>query len=208
MNSWDMPAHVIGRECVCESGRVLDVRTGQALRHVSREMVQSHREPRWDAQNLHAGIHADGQSDPNYTKVQITEGRWLLHKRSGDDTDQDGFHLNLVDDKNSVLWAFDLGQTGYWANGNYFSYRLAGQCLYLAVSEERQLVPIKPEEPLIVRPNPTIYHLLALSLGEGKIIQDFQIDANRLRDCRIENVDEQGLLISSEGTCLRYYRRV
>jgi hypothetical protein len=101
---------------------------------------------------------------------------------------------------------FDLANTGYHLGGNYYSYRYAAPFVYLMVSEERQLRDV-PGKPDCVVSNPTVYHLLTLDLDRMSIVQDFRVADGKLEECRIEDMDEAGLLVSVDQRQVRYYRR-
>lgn len=56
-------------------------------------------------------------------------------------------------------------------------------------------------------PNPTLWHLLTVDLATGEVVQDFPLDDQKLEECRIEDVDDEGLLIGKSSHGLACYRR-
>jgi hypothetical protein len=197
----DTPAFVRDGELVCASGRVLDVRTGMDRGRVSAEEVKGHVKPRSDTWLLYQG----GLREV-YTRVKLTDGRWLSHKASPNEESVTGFHLYVLGDDGAVRWHFDLAGTGYHIGGNYYSNRYAAPYLYLVVSEERQLRDV-PGKPGYVVTNPAVYRLLTLDLNGESVMQDFRVDECKLKECRIEDVDETAVLVSLDGRQLRYYER-
>ncbi|MEX1028132.1 MAG: hypothetical protein WD049_09035 [Candidatus Paceibacterota bacterium] len=87
-----------------------------------------------------------------------------------------------------------------------YSYRLAVPYLYLVLSDERPFKP-HPTKKHYVEPNPTRWHLLTIDVRTGDILQDFPLGSGKLAECRIEDVDEQGLLIGKSSQELLYYAK-
>jgi hypothetical protein len=198
----DDPAFVQGSELVCTSGRVLDILTGRDKGQLLADEVKKHERPTSEAQTLY-----NGRFQNTWTRIRLPNGLWLSHKARPEE-ESTGFRLYILGDDDSVQWCFDLANTGYHIAGNYYSYRYAAPFVYLMVSEERQHldVPGKPGQ-VWATPNPTVYHLLTLDLDRRSIVQDFRVADGKLEECRIEDVDEAGLLVSVDQRQLRYYHR-
>lgn len=201
-NEWrDTPSHVDGNECFCESGRVLDLRTGRTLRRMPRsdneDLLREMR--RTDAGKL----YFDGE-------VQVAaDGRRIVnHSGNGQDyieTDWHQLHLSLLDANRTVLWNLDTKSLSYFIRGNYYSYRLQSPYVYLLVSEEAPWKPRSAMEPDLMTWNPAIYRLLTLDLWTGAILQNIRVSDTRIPGAQIEDVDERGLLVSVAGGTLHYY---
>ncbi len=196
----DAPARLVGDRCVCASGRVLDVHTGKEIRRPSTDRPDRPSEVPSDARRLYEGMRRN-----EFTRVPLRDGLWLSNKRSGDDVRIAEFCLYLVDDDGGVHWTFDLETAGYRIDGDFFSYRYVPPYVYLVASQQSNRKS-HPTRPHAVLPNPTVYHLLVLELETGTIAQDIRIDRRNLSQCRIEDADEEGVLISSAARELQYYK--
>jgi hypothetical protein len=106
-----------------------------------------------------------------------------------------------------VAWRFDISQTGLHIDGNYYSYRLATPYIYLVLSDESRYKP-HPTHPQTVVANLTRWHLLCLDVATGQIVQQISLGDELLDECRIEDVDEHGLLIGKSSKELVYFRRI
>jgi hypothetical protein len=197
----DAPDFVQSGEVVCASGRVLDVHTGRDIRRLPAEEVKKHERLQSEAALLYHGRLRNA-----WTKIRLANGSWLSHKARPEEDAVIGFRLYILGEDGSVQWDFDLATTGYHLAGNYYSYRYAVPYLYLVVSEERQLRDV-PARPGHVLPNPAVYRLLTLNLNSTSVIQDFRVEDGKVKECRIEDVDEAGLLVSLDRRHLRYYER-
>ena len=49
--------------------------------------------------------------------------------------------------------------------------------------------------------------LVKVALSTGKVVQNFSLDDEMLAECRIEVVDDSGLLIGTSNHHLAYYER-
>ena len=79
---------------------------------------------------------------------------------------------------------------------NSFAYRLAGRYIYIVVSEPLPSEPA-PAPGQYQPPPPRSFHLLTLELKHGTVCQDMRVGETSMPVCRIEDVDERGLLLSS-----------
>jgi len=199
----DAPHHVLAGEVACWSGRVLNAQTGEERRQVSPEEIRRHTEPKSPARELYDGVFANQR-----TRVKVAEGLWLSHKKALGVLP--GFRLYLLDDQDNVRWEFDPATTGLTIGGNFYSYRYASfsaqpACVYIVASEEPN-ERAHSTKPYHVIPSPTRHHLLTLDVLSGRIVDDFVIDEDRVTGCQIEDIDAGGLLLSVEGTKLKYYQ--
>ena len=141
-------------------------------------------------------------ADP--VRLKVSEGLWLSHKleakEKGELTSEEfsrsvwDFRLFLTNDRGEVCWTFDLADTGYEIC--YCPYeekcRYSFPFLYLLVCEKRT---IRKENNLEIY-NPSQFHGLTLDVNTGQIIQDIRIFNEPKVQCRFEDIDEDGLLIS------------
>ena len=85
--------------------------------------------------------------------------------------------------------------------GNSYAIHLYG------VADESRYKP-HPTRPQTVVANPTCWHLLCLDTATGQIVQQVSLGDELLDECRIEDVDEHGLLIGKSNNELVYFRRI
>jgi hypothetical protein len=202
----DSPHHVVGREVVCVSGRVLDLLSGADLRRISRAEVARYEEPHPAASHLPAGGGWNGR-----TKVQVGPSRWLCQKRLDEDRPAGGVQLHLLDESEAVLWEWNSRATGLRVAGDFYSCRYAPHphgppFVYLVASEEPNLKS-DPARPHSAVWNPTRYPLLSLDVAEGRVVGDTLVDEGRASECRIEDADDRGVLVSLDRSKLKYYQR-
>ena len=117
----------------------------------------------------------------------------------------------LLDETDTVLWEWNGHETGLHGADNFYAYRYAPQphgspFVYLVASEEPNL-KTDPSRPHYALWNPTRYHLLSFDVGKGRVVGDTLIDGETVRECRIEDVDDHGVLVSLNGSQLKYYER-
>lgn len=201
----DRPHHVIDNEVYCITGRVLDVRTGALLRHVSRQEVQQFQEPRPDVQQL-----CDSRVQNARTKILVGDNMWLSHKKDENEGQLGEFQLYLLDNENAVKWKLESNSRGMhiadkFYSYRYVSYRLKAPFVYLVVSVESNYKQ-HPSRPYRLQ-NPTRYHLLSFDIFKGQVVGDILLDENKVTECRIEEVDDQGLLVSVDQTRLKYFQQ-
>lgn len=65
--------------------------------------------------------------------------------------------------------------------------------LYLAEFDEPRFKR-HPTKSHYVLPNPTRWHFVIIALSTGEVVQDFSLDDEKLAECRIEDIDDDGIL--------------
>jgi hypothetical protein len=184
----------------CRDGRVLDAATGIEVRRLSEEDVQlrATRQPSDPDTALKFSARRD---------VRVARGR--LSFRAPDYDRELTFHLHDADGLQS--WTFDMRRQGF---DRFTSFRLAGRYVYIVAAECFPSGP--PPTPGDYPSLPRHYHLLTIELEHGTVCQDMRIDNTELATCRIEDVDDRGLVTSSRvaesidessGNVLRYFER-
>ncbi len=196
----DSPHHVHDGKVFCYSGRVLDVLNGKLVERQSRVSITSFSTPDSIAYKFY-----NSKEDE---KLEVTIGQQemrLSHLRAKmpfPSNQQNFFADNKFGQR---LWSFTLNDNRRHIDGNFFSYRLVPPYLYLIVSNERRYKPTGKAN--MVMPNPTTWQLLTLDLHNGKIVQDISLGPNKQAECRIEDLDDTGILISRSGLELMYFQR-
>lgn len=208
----DTPVGVKGSQCACESGRVLDIHTGRQIGktpHVEawRSGSSGSSDRQAPAQRLYDTQIAGG--GPRF--VKIGDGKLLTHQWDSEPPtetpSEQQFRLCLLDARHNLQWKFAIRDFNKYIEGNFFSYRYAGDCVYLIVSDEPPYVPVKPDAPYLVQPNPTTYHLWTLDIGSGAILQKIPVTDAGVTECRIEDLTDDYLLVSVNGKRLLCYQR-
>ena len=194
----DSPSIVADGKVFCSSGRILNVLNGELLSKISPYEVRKMKPPQSDARQLYDS-HI-GNSESNVSIGDLV----LAHPSDGK---QRGKWSIVAKTKEQDAWRFDISQTGLHIDGNYYSYRLATPYIYLVLSDESRYKP-HPTHPQTVVANPTRWHLLCLDVATGQIVQQVSLGDELLDECRIEDVDEHGLLIRRSSKELVYFRRV
>lgn len=196
-------------ECFCADGRALDAVSGCEVGRIPADEVKM-RATRQSADPASA-FYWSRFSPSRQKGFLIAPGRRLRAQRGGPE-----FFVDLNSEDGTKIWTFTLARPGYeMAHSNFYSYRLAGQYLYLVVSEPLEVEPKPTPGQYAPRP-PRQFHLLTLELERGTVVQDIPIGTAPLVESRIEDVDDHGLLISGDestrpycsGKVLRYFERL
>lgn len=206
------PTLVEEGQCFCADGRVLDAASGREIGRIPADEVEM-RATRMRSDPASALYWSRNSSSTRNSGFPIAPGRRL---RLGIKRSNREFSVHLNSEDGTNLWTFTLTRAGYeMTHPNFYSYRWAGQYLYLVVSEPIEVEPT-PTPGQYTPPPPRRFHLLTLELERGTVVQDLPIETIPLAECRIEDVDEHGLLISSNpnarpyvsGKVLRYFERL
>ena len=206
----DCPIFVADHRVYCRSGRVLDVATGRLLERVPRESVEPRSLP--DSETVTLG-RSKSLSDP--VRLRIWEGRWLSHKLAVEadvnPTDEAffksvwDFRLFLTDDAGNIIWEFDLEELGYESCHCQYEEkcRYSFPHLYMLACEKRTTQMEGRTEVYC----PSQFHLLTLDVTSGQIVQDVRVFDGPREQCRFEDMDEAGILVSDADRNLLYYER-
>jgi hypothetical protein len=188
-----------GNECLITSRRVLDVETGRTLRrNESRE--------EWKGPDL----LSDAKRLYRKMPVAIEPGRTLSlvpPEEKGNARERSTSRkivVQVTDEAGAVVWCWGPHMIGLHSKTNYYGWRLAGDRLLFLAGEEPEVLPHSTHKGWVVT-NSTRYHLIVVDVRNGEVLQRFPVCEGPTRDCRIEDVDEKGVLISPEFKRLDYY---
>ncbi len=191
----DTPHHVEDSEVFCNSGRVLDVKTGKLLHHMDGNEVQSFEKPlAIGSQFAASGV------ERHHPRVKVADNLFLRHAQEAEGWQRGTLEIAAETETGNTLWAFSIKQLGRHIG----SYRLVPPFLYLLVSDESNSKP-HPTKEHYALPNPTRWHFVTLSIETGEVIQDFLLGDEKHSECRIEDVDADGLLVGRANRELTYY---
>jgi hypothetical protein len=105
-----------------------------------------------------------------------------------------------------VKWEFDLNDTGY--EMRYCPYiekcRYSAPDLYLLACEKRTTKKTKNDHEVY---NPTQFHLLTLDVATGSIVQDIRVTREPVDQCRFEDIDDNGVLVSESERTLHCFEK-
>ena len=136
-------------------------------------------------------------------RVSVGEGLFLRHAQEKGGMQRGVFKIAAETESGVSVWRLTIDQLGRHIDGNFFSYRLFPPYIYLVVSDQSRWKP-HPSEKHVVLPNPTRWHLVTLDLPTGEVLQDFSLGDELLEECRIEDVDVDGLLIGKSNRGLKW----
>lgn len=196
----DAPHHITDGKVFCYSGRILDVRTGWLLERTTSDAVMADRKPRSLAQQFY-----DSGDERERAKIAVGKDLVLYHA-APEGSGRRNWEIAAEIDSGQPLWRISASQLGRQIDGNFYSYRLVPPFMYLVVSDEPRYRPHPTKKPYAL-PNPTRWHLMTVDLATGVVVQDFSLDDRKLAECRIEDVDDHGLLIGKSNRELAYFRR-
>lgn len=184
-----------------QNGRVVEIKTGQPLQRFDREIVQSHQKQATMGSRFYSsGIEKD------HPRISIGNGVFLRHAQTTPGFQSGVLKIAAETEAGELIWLFSPDQLSRRIDGNFYSYRLVLPFLYLVVSDESRYKPHPTQEHCIL-PNPTRWHFVTVDLVTGRVVQDFSLGDELLKECRIEDVDDHGLLIGKSSHSLVYYQR-
>jgi hypothetical protein len=194
----DTPRYVEEGKVFCNSGRVLDVKTGNLLCKVAPEIVRSYKQP------LSIGAEFAGSGvERHHPRVKVAGDLFLRHAQEAEGWQRGTLEIAAESESGKPLWTFSIKHLGRHIG----SYRLVPPFIYMLVSDEDNSKP-HPTKEHYALPNPTGWHFVTLTIETGEVIQDFSLGDEKHSECRIEDVDTEGLLIGRENKKLKYYRRI
>jgi hypothetical protein len=197
----DTPHHVDDGKVFCDSGRVLDVKSGRLVQKVDPEVIWAREKP----VSLAMQFYTSGR-ERTHPGVPIGHGLVLRHAQPAGGLQRGIFEIAAETDAGNPVWRFSIAELGRYIDSNFYSYRLVPPFLYFIVSDEPRSKP-HPTKSYYVLPNPTRWHFVTIALSTGEVVQDFSLDDQKLAECRIEDVDDDGLLIGKFNHHLAYYER-
>jgi hypothetical protein len=108
-----------------------------------------------------------------------------------------------------VIIASEMRSDGPWTvvRSDYYSYRLAGDVIYVILGDAPESIPIDPAKPTFVKPNPADYEIGVIDIESGAC-RTFRLEnAKQRKQCRVESVRGSRLLVSCDATVLTEYER-
>jgi hypothetical protein len=202
-------AGVLGNECATEQGHVLDIHTGQLLREESEISISLKTYgPQTAAEKIYRGqpieIAPNLFLSTRAARVK-TEALPAGTVSIGFPKQTRPFGFILQSAQGQVVWDWGPADLGLHQITNYYGWRLMGSKMLVLCGDEPATMPIRKEKPLLVKPNATRYRLLVVDALAGKVDQQFIVSGQKVDSCRIEDVDGNGILLSSDNRNLRYY---
>lgn len=183
----DVPERVVDQSVITVAGRILDIRTG--------------RECSSTASKAHNDIDRSGPDRTLFdTKSLEIDGDTIRVQSSCDE-----FVILRSNKDGREIWRFDAKDRSLHVDGNYYSYRFHNGRIFIILGDGPKYVPIKETEPLYVKPNPANYQLGILDLSSGECELFPLLDAKRRKECRIEAIRDDRILLSCDGTKLVEY---
>ncbi len=179
---------VVDHCVVTERGRTLDLRTGHKCFSVSIDVSDNYERSNPD-QKLYDNKSLDIGGDTITVDGARTEFVISRHDRNG-----------------HALWRFAAKDRSLHVDGNYYSYRLHDDRIFIVLGDAPNYVPIKQSKPLHIKPNPANYQLGILDVSSGECDLFPLVDAGQRKECRIEAIRNDRLLVSCDGRHLVEYR--
>ena len=199
-------SHQIDDTVVTRAGDVLDIRSGEWQRRDKDLQAKSvEPAPKSPAQILYkaktcildSGICLTARHERAKKELPVTGSEGSGAKVQ--------IRVQAHDSEGRKVWDWGPGDLGLHAVTNYYGWRLVGSKIIFLGGEAPSVVPIDPAIPLRVKRNPTLYHLVEIDAISGKLTKRFQVTAAPSAECRIEDADEAGMLLSISGKHLGYY---
>lgn len=186
----DAPIGLVDGEVHCRSGRVLNLQTGQCVRRNAEE-----------AQRRTMQISVALQDQRDFTTAH---GRLIISTATAEKHHR--FDV-LMRQAESRRWSFSAEEHGVFVRSNIHSWRVYEDHLLMIVSAEPDTLAVRADQPFIVRSQPTHRELWGIRLEDGVIGLRVPLTLSPVFECRIEDADEQYVLISSDNSRLSCYRR-
>jgi len=139
-------------------------------------------------------------------KVSIGNGMLISHLPFDNSCSRGDWKVIVDNENGKEIWQLSIKELNRHIDGNFYSYRLALPYLYLVVSKEQNFKPHPTKQHYVV-PNPTFWQLITVDLQSGKVIQEISLGTEKQEECRIEDVDEDGILIGKTNKEILYYER-
>jgi hypothetical protein len=200
----DTPHHVKDGRVFCNSGRVLDVLTGRTLERIDPQTIYATSSAERTAEDC------DESKTPYERNVfPIGNGLSLSRPSIEDQRTPEAWEVVAESEDGNELWRLPIRQLTPQKDGCYFGERLSMPFLYLTVSEGRfnKPHPKHPNQSVLVVPNPVPWRLFTIDARDGSVLQDLSMDFEKHDTCRIEDLDDRGLVVSLSSRKLLYFPR-
>ena len=198
-------------EVFCRSGRVLDIKTGKFLRRIRRADIPSH--IWWGHRRLLDSalrFPREGESPPE--PVRVADDCYVsrfppqgVQRKIEPLEESDNASLYGTAADGTLKWQFRVSHAGYHS-GSY-PFRYLSPYFYFVVSDAPVTLPIRDDNPYVVRRNPGNWHALTLDARTGSVIQDVLLGHCEWEAC-IEDLDDNAVLFSIDGRSLAYHPRI
>jgi hypothetical protein len=185
------PVYLVGSTFVCKDGTVRDLRTARVI-------------GQRPALDEFAALKASGSPDlalrlstlRGNGPLELVAGIFVAgHPAAGEytATSRDG----------RALWRYSPEEAGWYCGPSRGDRFVAPPYIYLLAS---RTPPCRHVDPKRIEHVPTRRYWLALDVRLGKVVQEFDLGVWN-GDCAIDDVDEDGAILSFERSRLAYYRR-
>jgi hypothetical protein len=181
----DVPIYSVDQYVFTERNRTIDIRTGREFPLPNVKPPKQHDRPDKKLYQ-NKSLEIDGDT----VNVEGVRDDFMICRR--DKTGHD-------------VWRFAAKDCSLYVAGNYYSYRLHYERIYIVVGDAPNYVPINDSNPWHVKPNPANYQMgiVDVSSGEFKLVP--LLDAMHRKECRIEAICDSRILVSCDGTYLVEY---
>lgn len=130
---------------------------------------------------------------PHWSSVWVADGIELRFEIA-EGLEFIGRETNGGEHRGRERWRYAPRAAGRWTGECIYAYRIALPWLYLVGSEgPHQFYPHLPPGP------PAVWRLTVLDLRSGVVAQDLRLGSAPGYACRIEDLDESGLLVSLQA---------
>lgn len=184
----DVPKCIVNGYVITASGRFLDVRNGRENPTLKIPIPDGNERSRPDQKlNDNKSLEIDGDT----IRVQGPPDDFVILRH-----DPDGHEI----------WRFASRERSLHVDGNFYSYRLHGDHIFIVLGDAPNYVPIKESDPLCVKRNPANYQMGVLNVSSGECKLYPLANAQQRTECRIEAIRDDRILVSCDGTQLTEYR--
>ena len=186
----DVPQRIVNGHVVTAAGRCLNVRTGHHNPTLNITIPDGNARTRADQK-----LYDDKSFEFNGSTICVQGSR-------------DDFVIKRRDRAGNDIWTFAAAERSLHVDGNYYSYRLHGDHIFIVLGDAPNYVPIKASNPVYVKSNPANYQMGVLDISSGECKLYPLVNAEQRTECRIETIRDDRVLVSCDGTQLTQYRTV
>lgn len=177
----DRPKYIWNKYVLTDRGRIIDVDTGK------RALIEKEKIPFLEDKKT--------ISHTFYTEkmLSIDDAKILVN---GFDKD---FNVIRIDEFGKIAWRFPAEDQIWYVGGNYFSYRLHNNKIYIILGDAPSYLPCSINNPKHVKSSPANYSLgiIEIKSGESEIHQ--LPKGEQKLTCRIEAIRDNNILINYDG---------